>query len=487
MTPQHIVILGGGTAGWMAANLLAFNWRDKPIRITLIESPDIGIIGVGEGSTPSLKRFFDDLNIAESQWMNRCKATYKVNIKFTGWSPQSGNESYSHPFISQLDSFSERPFQVNCYTRRLGLDVETSPDKFLFNAWLAKNNLSPKTPANFPFRMEYGYHFDSGLLGQFLAEHAQGLGVTHLQHKIVQVLQHPDDSISTLVSDDGEHIKGDVFIDCTGFNSLLLQQTLGVKFSPFKDNLFNDAAVVMPTDVDVTQPVETTATALQNGWAWRIPLTHRTGNGYVFSRDFCSPDDAETELRTHLGLLESDIVARHLSMNVGQVEQHWYKNCLGLGLAQGFIEPLEATALHLVQTSVERFIEEYAAGNFSNQRQDTYNQIINDNFERVRDYIVAHYKLNTRDDSDYWRANRNNTHLSQPLLSLLDVWFRRGDLHKHLAETGHLSHFNSASWHCLLSGYGAYPPLAANQPGGSDMYIDHQLEAFFVGCVLNFK
>ena len=486
MMPQRITIVGGGTAGWMAANLLAHHWREQPIDITLVESPDIGIIGVGEGSTPSLKRFFEDLGISESQWMSRCKATYKVNIQFSGWSPNSGVHSYSHPFISQLDTFSERPFQVNCYTRRLGLDVQTDPAKFLFNGWLAKHNLQPNTPEHFPFNIEYGYHFDSGLLGQFLCEHSQTLGVKHLQRKIEHIKQHPDGSIASLQCDNGEMIDGDMFIDCTGFQSLLLQKTLNVPFTSFKDNLFNDAAVVFPTHTDDNQPVETKATALSNGWAWQIPLTHRTGNGYVFSREFITPDQAEHEFRQHLGLLDSDIEARHLQMNVGQVSQHWYKNCIGLGLSQGFIEPLEATALHLVQTSVERFIDEYESGHFSNKRQDNYNKIMTDTFERVRDYIVAHYKLNTRDDSEYWIANRNNEHISRPLLELLDVWFRRGDLTQHLREHGSESHFNATSWHCLLSGYGAYPPLALNQPGTGDLYIDNDLESFFSRCLLNF-
>ncbi|AXR07591.1 tryptophan halogenase family protein [Salinimonas sediminis] len=484
--PHHIIIAGGGTAGWMAANLLAHQLAAHPVRITLLESSDIATVGVGEGSTPTLKQFFRELGITDEQWMPACQATYKVGIEFRGWSPQSGIDSYRHPFISQLDSYSERPFQVNCHTRRLGLDVTTRPDKFLFNSYLGQAGFSPSTPPNFPFRIEYGYHFDAALLGAFLKQHALHQGVEHINCTIEAAQTHPDGSLKTLIDTKGQRHSADMFIDCTGFRGLLLQQTLKVPFEPFAANLFNNKAVVIATAAPARPQVETRSTALSSGWAWQIPLQHRTGNGYVYSDDYLSADAAETELRQHLRVVDGQAEARHLSMKVGQVKQHWFKNCLALGLAQGFIEPLEATALHLVQLSINAFCKHYIKGNFTHQEADAFNQYIRGQFANVRDYIVAHYKLNTRHDSAYWVDNRNNMQLSEPLLQLLDTWYRGKDLAAHLQQRHQHSHFNSTSWHCLLAGYGTFPPLAAQQPGGADMFSEHQLATFFDGCLLNF-
>ena len=488
MQQKHsIVIAGGGTAGWMTACLMAQAWPDA--HISLIESPDIGIIGVGEGSTPSLKAFFHKLNIPDSEWMSACHATYKTNIRFINWSPSSGNSNYSHPFISQLDTFSEKAFYSNCFSRRMGLAFETSPEQFFFNGYLAKAGKAPITPAHFPFRIEYGYHFDSALLGKFLRTKALQLDVTHLPLTIDGVTQEPDGRIKELICNDGLVVSADLFVDCTGFGSLLMQKTLAVPFHSFASNLFNDSAVVLPTAALADLPVETTATALSNGWAWQIPLQHRTGNGYVYSSNFINAEKAELELRTELGLLDAAVESRHLKMKVGQLQQHWYKNCLAVGLSQGFIEPLEATALHLVQTSVEIFIDQYQFGAATVLQKQQYNRQISERFERVRDYIVAHYKLNSRDDTDYWRANRENLHLSDSLLQILDCWYRRHDLDQEIKRQQISSHFGTSSWHCLLSGYGVYPALVAAQDElekRPDPYQDLRLEAFFSACLLNF-
>jgi hypothetical protein len=173
-------------------------------------------------------------------------------------------------------------------------------------------------------------------------------------------------------------------------------------------------------------------------------------------------------------------------MNVGQLEKHWEKNCIALGLSQGFIEPLEATALLLVQQAIEMFVARYEKGNFSAEFRDDYNARVHERFERVRDYIVAHYKLNTRDDSEYWKANRDNMELSSSLRHILDVWYRRGDLTREIQRQDIESHFTSLSWHCLLAGYGAFPPLAADQPGRGDAYKDQNVAQFLSGCSLNF-
>lgn len=485
--PKRIVILGGGTAGWMAANLFVRKWADEQIVVSLIESPDIGIIGVGEGSTPTLKRFFEMIDVADADWMPRCNATYKVNIRFVGWSPGAGIESYSHPFVTQVDMHTQHPIAANCRSRRQGLDVHTEPGDFFLNGVLARQGKGPQTPENFPFVVEYGYHFDSGLLGEYLSELAVSRGVNHLQKKIVEVEQHADGDIASLVSDTGERFDADIFVDCTGFSSLLMQKTLGVEFRSFKSNLFNDAAVVMPTPRADSPPVETVSYAMSNGWCWKIPLTNRFGNGYVYSSDFISNDEAETELRTFLGTMDSDEAARHLKMRVGQLDKHWYRNCIALGLSQGFIEPLEATALHLVQISIELFIMKYEQGDFGDEFRDEFNRKIHDRFERVRDYIVAHYKLNTRDDSEYWKANRDNMALSDSLRHILDVWYRRGDLTKEIQRQKIESHFGTLSWHCLLSGYGAFPPLAPDQQNAGDLYNEKNVQRFLAGCALNFR
>lgn len=484
---KKIIILGGGTAGWMAANLFVKRWDKARASVSLIESPEIGIVGVGEGSTPTLKRFFEILEVREAEWMPRCNATYKVNIRFEGWSPDSGLDSYSHPFVSQLDTLTQKSFAVNCRTRRLGLDVNTCPDDFFINGVLAREGKGPQAPANFPLVMEYGYHFDAGLLGEYLAELAVSRGAEHVQARIVDVEQHADGSIAALVSDSGERYEADLFVDCTGFASVLMQKTLGVGFKSFKSNLFNDSAVVMPTPGADSPHAETVSYAMSNGWCWKIPLTNRFGNGYVYSSDFISDDDAETELRTFLGKLDSPEAARHLKMRVGQLEQHWQKNCIALGLSQGFIEPLEATALLLVQISIELFIERYEKGDFSGAHRDEYNRKVDERFERVRDYIVAHYKLNTRNDSEYWKANRDNMELSGSLRHILDVWYRRGDLGAEIQRQNIESHFGTLSWHCLLSGYGAFPPLAPNQPNKGDLYKDNDVQRLLEGCALNFS
>lgn len=487
MKPKRIAILGGGTAGWMAANLFVNQWSSDQVSVALIESPDIGIIGVGEGSTPFLERFFRLIDIADSDWMPRCNATYKLGISFSGWSPESGIGSYSHPFLSQPDHFTENAFVANCRARRLGHRVETQPDKFFLNSLLVEQGKGPRSPEHFPFSLGYGYHFDAGLLGQYLAEVATSRGVDHVRAKVADVELAENGEIEALLGDNEERFEADLFVDCTGFSSLLMGQTLGVKYRSFSSNLFNDRAVVMPTAIDDCAKPETISKAMSYGWCWKIPLTNRYGNGYVYSSAHISADEAEFEFRSELGTLESDEDVRHLKMNVGQLESHWEKNCVAIGLSQGFIEPLEATALLLVQQATEMFIARWERGDFSAQYRDDYNDKVAERFERVRDYIVAHYKLNTRDDSEYWTDNRENMDLSSSLRHILDVWYRRGDLVAEITRQNLESHFTAISWHCLLAGYGAFPALTERAPPSPDLYEDLDVGEFLRRCSLNFE
>ena len=262
---KNIVILGGGTAGWMTANLLQKKWRQRGIQISVVESPDIGIIGVGEGSTPLLKEFFDSLEISESEWMPQCNATYKNGISFNDWSTVPGYESYFHPFPCSLD-FATFGFLYK-YTelRRKGADVLAHPNRFSLMAGLTERKLAPLPAENFPFHFQYGYHFDSVLIGKFLREKAKESGVSHIEATVEKVEQESDGSIKSLLLNTGQILSGDFFVDCSGFASILLQKTLKVPFVSFAENLFNDSAVAIPTDIETEIPAETLSTALSNG------------------------------------------------------------------------------------------------------------------------------------------------------------------------------------------------------------------------------
>jgi 2-polyprenyl-6-methoxyphenol hydroxylase-like FAD-dependent oxidoreductase len=486
---KKIVIVGGGTAGWMAANLMAARWGKLGFEISLIESPDIGIIGVGEGSTPQLKGFMNSLGIRESDWMPACNATYKLGITFKDWSVRSGFSSYFHPFPAQPDDYTAPAFFHNSFVRRQGIDVEGHPDHFFLATHLARQKKSPIAAESFPFEINYGYHFDASLLGKFLGGLARARGVRHIQATIDDVRVNDNGDIDSVVTSNGECINGDLFVDCSGFRGLLIQQTLKGKFIPFASNLFNDAAVVMPTPTQEHVESQTISTALRHGWAWSIPLTSRVGNGYVFSSSFCSKDAAETELRAHLGLLDSDVEARHLNMKVGRLEQHWVNNCVAVGLSQGFIEPLEATALHLVQETVEGFIDTYEKGGFGALHRQVFNKSISDRFEAVRNYIVAHYRVNSRTDTEYWIQNGRNENISESLRAIINTWVTGKNLSDELERQKIDQYYPSISWHCLLAGYGIYPDQGQLKPGNelANKYKLEEIRSFIERCGLNFK
>ena len=472
--PPAIAILGGGTAGWMAACLFARAWPRTTI--TVVESPEIGIVGVGEGSTPQLKALFDTLGIAEADWMPSADATYKTGIAFHGWADDT--PSYVHPFAGQIDLHTQGAFFASTRARRLGADVPTHPDRFFLNARLAAAGRAPLAPPSFPFHIGYGYHFDAHKVGAVLRDHALGRGVVHLARRVTDVAV-VDGRVARLDLDGGDALSADLFVDASGFRSVIAQGALGVPFRSFAGNLFADRAVVMPTPRAGQLPVQTQATALSAGWAWDIPLTTRTGNGYVYSSRHLSADAAETELRRHLGLLDADVAARHLTMKVGRVETTWTANCLAIGLAQGFVEPLEATALHIVQASVEGFIAAFARG-----ERDAFNAAIARRYEGIRDYIVAHYRLNRRSGA-FWRENAANGDLSDDLKAILSAWFTGRDVADVIAARDLGGYYAPMSWEVLLAGYGTFPDAARLRPAAPVADLAG-IDALLDGCLLNF-
>lgn len=462
---QSIVIVGGGTAGWMTASLMMNAWG-KDTNFTLIESEDIATVGVGEGSTPSLRSFFRQLGIPESEWMPECNATYKCGISFPNWSTIVNHERYFHPFFSHLDLPTGNAFMQNACIRRRGGDSPAAPDSFWVSAQLAKQNKSPIPIEPLKAEPDYGYHFDSGLLGQFLKRRALKLGITHLFDTVNKVNQESTTKdIQSVTTAENGTISADLFIDCTGFLSLLIEKTLNVPFVSYKEALYNDRAVAIASNIDNELPIpsHTESTALSAGWAWKIPLVSRYGNGYVYSSDYISDADAETELRAHIGPSCEGMKARFIKMRVGRRELHWHKNVLAVGLSQGFIEPLEATALMLIQFTIDRFIHFYNERNKNGlsleELQEKFNDKVNCNFDGIKDYIVAHYRLNTRKDTKYWIDNSQNKDLSQRLVSILNSWDNGLDFEATLASyTGELS-YTRPSWYCLLAGMGRFPEL----------------------------
>ena len=240
-TRKRIVILGGGSAGWITASAMIDSWADKDFDITLIESPAIGTVGVGEGSTPRMKLFFDSIGVQESEWMPKCNATYKNGISFANWSTKPGFDRYFHPFVSTVDRHTTTAFYFNTYARRRGIDVHAHPDRFFLAAKLSANRQGPIPNENFPFIVEYGYHFDANLVGEFLKEKAMERGIKHVSAKVIDVKQASNGDITSLLTDTEETIEGDFFVDCSGFRGTLIQKTLEVPFRSFAENLFNDS------------------------------------------------------------------------------------------------------------------------------------------------------------------------------------------------------------------------------------------------------
>jgi hypothetical protein len=457
--PHKVLILGGGTAGWMSAVSLAAAWKNRNVEIQLMESADIGVIGVGEGSTPKMRRYFDGLGISESEWMPACNATYKCGIRFPQWSSRKGYRSYYHPFYSMSDDQSVRAFYHNATLRNNNFDVHAHPDAFFVSQYLARNGLAPLPSPDLGYEADYAYHFDAMRMGEFLKKKAAELGVDHLIDTVQSVERNEQGDISGVIAKQRGLVEADFFIDCTGFASVLIGKTLGVKFLPYNDTLFNDAAVALPTPMDDTGPLpsETRSTALNNGWAWKIPLSNRFGNGYVYSSSHIDKEAAEKELREHIGLHDESVEARHLRMRVGRVATAWQGNCLAVGLSQGFIEPLEATALMIVQETIENFIQRFGNGRYSDADRNGFNNKINLIFDSIRDYIFMHYKLNSRTDTRYWVENRENDHGSDSVKQILEVWDKGGDLLAELQRQGQQLAYSPTSWYCILAGMGRFP------------------------------
>jgi tryptophan 7-halogenase len=420
---QKIVILGGGTSGWLAASYLHKALHGN-VQITLIESSRIGTIGVGEATVPSIKQeVFDFLGIDESEWMPRCNASYKLGIRYENWAepPSSGKPHYFHNF-GEIEEIEGMPLSHFWLRKRL-----MGSDEPLHRACYVTGLLNErcKSPRHFDGRTEtfYAYHFDAGLLGSFLREWAMARGVMQVVDEVVQVLQDERGNITSLRTAGGSLVDGDLFIDCSGFRSLLLTETLKEPFMPFSENLLNDRAVAIlaPHRGDEIRPY-TTATALTSGWVWQIPLYSRNGCGYVYSSQYIDPGSAEEELRRFLGLGPDEGKANHIRMRTGRHRRAWVNNCVGIGLAGGFIEPLESTGIYFIYAALYQLVRHFPSLAMEPALRDSFNERVGYMIDDVRDFIVMHYCTTSREDTPYWRANKNDLMVSESLKWTLEQY-----------------------------------------------------------------
>ena len=463
---EHVVIVGGGTSGWMAAGFLTRLFGPdtmKNLKITLIESLEIGTIGVGEATVPTLKKTLRRIEIDELHFMRHVNATCKLGIKFAQWnkSPeQQPGEFFWHPFgrlplvrnmaaanywLKQKQQGSPPPF-ADCFSVYPGLSRQLK---------------SPRNRKNPPYAgaAAYAYHIDATLFGHYLREVGKERGVNHIVDKVTGVRQDERGYITELELEENEPVRGDLFIDCSGFRSLLAEQTMGIKHKSYEDHLLCDRAIAipMPWEEEVPSAINpyTTSTALKNGWSWDIPLHSRRGRGYVYSSRHASEDEAEAEFRQFIGDPDAKLTARHLRMKVGRLEKLWEKNCIALGLSGGFIEPLESTAIYLVEMGLQLLALNFPDKRFQPHLQKSYNSAMVDLYDHILDFIIYHYCISDRDDSQFWHDNRHELKIPDSLAYLMELWQHKVPTFFDFTATVPL--FGYISYTFIMAGHNAWP------------------------------
>lgn len=448
---RRVVIVGGGTAGWMTAAALATVLRKEMCDIELIESDAIGIVGVGEATIPAIHDFNRKIGLDEQDFMRRTNATFKLGIEFVDWAKKG--DAYMHPF-------GHHGFDINGVSfHHYWLDQNRRGSTTQFGEYCVpfvaakggRFTLPVSDPQSVLSTYSYAFHFDASLYAQYLRHVAERRGVTRTEGRIVDVeLDGESGFIDSVKLENGRTISGDLFIDCSGFRALLIGDALGVDYESWQHWLPCDRAVVVQSRNTDTLDPYTRATALTAGWQWRIPLQHRTGNGHVYCSEYVSDDQARSML---LDNIEREALAepRVLQFVAGKRRQMWEKNCIAIGLSGGFLEPLESTSIYLIQAAIIKLIERFPDREFSAVDRDDYNAQIGQAFEQVRDFIILHYKATTRDDSEFWQYCRN-----MPIPEGLDYKMQT------FRESGHVVYserelFVKTNWISVLLGQHVIP------------------------------
>lgn len=443
---EKIVIVGGGTAGWMTAAALSRSFEHSDVTITLVESDDIGTVGVGEATIPTLTGFNAFVGLDERQFLKDTSATYKLGIEFVDWT-RLGHR-YVHPFGEYGFDVASLPFQ-HWWQRAKHRWPDIASFSLETRAALA-GKFSHKTGIAHPVLKDtaYAFHLDASRYATTLRTLAEERGTIRMEGRVTEVIRDGEDGRLTAVRlQGGLEIPGELFVDCSGFRSLLLGETLGVPFDDWSNDLPCDRAWAVPCAGGGGAEPYTRATAREAGWQWRIPLQHRVGNGHVFSSAHMTDEDA---LDIVLASLEGAPLAepRLLRFKAGCREAFWSHNCVGIGLAAGFLEPLESTSIHLIQLGIMRLLGLFPTADFAPVLPATYNREMRRKYDGIRDFLVLHYLATERDDSEFWRE-RQATRPSEALARKIDL-YRAGGILIHDQE----ELFRPSSWLAVFEGQG---------------------------------
>lgn len=446
---RRIVIVGGGSAGWMAAAALAAVARRRVDEIVLVESAQIGTIGVGEATLPTLRAFNSSLGVDEIEFIRHTQATFKLGIEFVGWNPE---RAFFHGFSDfGPDVRGVSPHQLWLRMRAAG-DERSYADWSISTAAAGLGRFAPPLPNRESVLGSYSYafQFDAASYAAYLRAFAEQRGVKRVEGRIVDVrLRAEDGFIEGVVLEGGRAITGDLFIDCSGFAGLLIERALHAGFDDWSKWLPCDRAFAVPC-ARVEEPTPfTRSTAHEAGWQWRIPLQHRTGNGYVFSSSYISEDEAAGTLLANLDG-EPFGAPRLIKFTAGRRRECWKKNCVALGLASGFLEPLESTSIHLVESGIGRLIELFPDRGFEPKLAEEYNRVMARSYESIRDFIILHYRASRR-DGELWRYCRNMP-IPDGLRHQIELFKARGVV--ALYDRGA---FAEPSWISIYFGLGLFP------------------------------
>lgn len=419
---KKIIIVGGGSSGWMAASYLskALNFK---IDITLIESDKIGRIGVGEATIISIKEIlFDYLGISEAEWMPECDGTFKLGIKYENWNrPRTEGSDHFYHVSGEIPLVEGIPLSHLWIKKRLEGFEKSMTYSCYPTADLCDNFKSPKFLSG-QRAVHYAYHFDALKLADFLKKWSIDRGVTAVYDEISRVEQDEEGNISQLTGSSGNTYSGDLYLDCSGFEALLIDKVLNEPFISFADSLLTDRAISIniPSNpvVNGIRPF-TTATALNHGWAWQIPLYSRSGNGYVYSSKFVSDDQAENEVREFLGAKPGEIDCRLIKFRSGRRKNSWVKNCIAIGIANGFLEPLESTGIYFAYAALYQLMQYFPDKNFNESLRVKFNERISWMIDDVRNFIILHFCTSPRTDTPFWQANKYDLKIPESVQSEL--------------------------------------------------------------------